>query len=112
MQNVYDIAHELVRSLKETDQYKNYMSAKAKIDANESVSAMLDDLKQQSMALQTAQMMGQQPSEEDIKKVQSLQQIVMMDPLAAEFMQSELSLYQIITEIYGMIGEALDDGKK
>ena len=24
MQNVYDIAHELVRSLKETDQYKDY----------------------------------------------------------------------------------------
>ncbi len=112
MQNVYDLAHELVRSLKETDQYKNYVSAKAKADANESVARMLDDLKQQSMAIQTAQMMGQQPSEEDIKKIQSLNSIVMMDPTAAEYLQSEMSLYQILTDIYGIIGEALGDVQK
>ena len=27
MQNVYDLAHELVRSLKETDQFKDYKDA-------------------------------------------------------------------------------------
>ena len=27
MQNVYDIAHDLVRSLRETDQYKDYKDA-------------------------------------------------------------------------------------
>ena len=33
MQNVYDLAHELVRSLKETDQFKDYVDAKKALDA-------------------------------------------------------------------------------
>ena len=31
MNNVYDLAHDLARSLKETDQYKNYAAVKARV---------------------------------------------------------------------------------
>ena len=33
MNNVYDLAHDLARSLKETDQYKNYAAVKARVRA-------------------------------------------------------------------------------
>ena len=64
MQNVYDLAHELVRSLKETDQYKDYMDAPKALKENEQVYAMMNDFQQKSMEFQTKTMMGEPPDQE------------------------------------------------
>ncbi|MBR6237044.1 MAG: YlbF family regulator, partial [Firmicutes bacterium] len=52
MQNVYDLAHELVRSLKETDQFKDYKDAQKALKANDQVNAMMNDFQQKSMEFQ------------------------------------------------------------
>lgn len=107
MQNVYDLAHELARSLKETDQYKDYAAAKKKIDANADLAKMIEDFQQKSMEIQSAQMMGQEPDPDAVAKFQQMYGIVLSDPLAAEYMQKQMSLSQIVTELYGILGEAL-----
>ena len=106
MTNVYDIAHELVRSLKETDQYKDYKEVKARVDANEGLSGMIKDFQEQNMKLQTSVMMGEEPSDELKQKLQQLYAVVMSDPLAAEYMQKEMLFTQVFSEIYNIIAEA------
>jgi len=108
MQNVYDIAHELVRSLKETDQYKDLAEASAKIKGNEQVSAMMEDFQKKSMEFQAKQMSGEAPSEEDMAQFQQLYAIVMSDPLASQYFAAQMNLSTIIGDIYKIIGEALD----
>ena len=107
MQNVYDVARELVHSLKECDQYKNYKAAKMKIDANEELAKMINDFTEKGMELQTLTMTGQAPDEESLAKYQQLYSVVMSDPSAAEYLNAQLTLSQIVSEIYQMIGEAL-----
>lgn len=107
MQNVYDIAHELTRSLKETDQYKDYYAAKKKIDENPDLAKMIEDFQQKSMEIQTKQMMGEDPDPNAMTQFQQIYSIVVSDPVAAEYMQKQLLLSQIVSEIYGIIGEAL-----
>lgn len=107
MQNVYDIAHELVRSLKETDQFKNYKAAKAKLDTNEQLAKMIADLQEKSMQMQARMMTGEKPSDEEMQQYQSLYGIVLQDPLAAEYLQSEMAFSQIVADIYGIIGDAV-----
>ena len=109
MQNVYDVARELVHSLKECDQYKNYMAAKAKIDANAELAKMINDFTEKGIELQTQTMSGQTPDEETLNKYQQLYAVVMGDPSAAEYLNAQMTLSQIITEIYQMIGEALNE---
>ena len=109
MQNVYDVARELVHSLKECDQYKNYMSAKAKIDANAELAKMINDFTEKGIELQTLTMSGKTPDEETLSKYQQLYAVVMGDPSAAEYLNAQMTLSQIITEIYQMIGEALNE---
>ncbi len=108
MQNLYDIAHELVRSLKETDQYKDYKDMAAKIKANEQVNAMMEDFQQKSMEYQTKMMAGEAPSDEDTAKLQQLSAIIMSDPLAAQFLGAQMQLQTIIADIYRIIGEAAE----
>ena len=106
MNNVYDIAHELCRSLKETDQYKNYVAAKKKADENEAVVKMLNDFHEKNAQYQTKVMMEGKPDEELMAQVQELYTIVIQDPTAAEYLQAELSYSQVIAEIYQILGEA------
>ena len=109
MQNVYDVARELVHSLKECDQYKNYKAAKAKIDANADLAKMINDFTEKGMELQTLTMTGQTPDEEVLSNYQQLYAVVMSDPSAAEYLNAQMSISQIIGEIYQMIGEALGE---
>ena len=109
MQNVYDEARELVHSLKECDQYKNYKAAKAKIDANEDLAKMLNDFQEKGMQLQALTMTGQTPDDETIAAYQQLYGVVMSDPSAAEYLNAQMSISQIVSEIYQMIGEALGE---
>lgn len=109
MQNVYDIARDLVYSLKECDQYKNFKAAKAKIDANPDLTKMLNDFTEKGMELQTATMTGQAPDEAALAQYQQLYAVVMNDPVAAEYLNSQLAISQIISDIYQMIGEALNE---
>ena len=108
MQNVYDIAYELVRSLKETDQYKDYKEYSDKVKSNEQVNAMMKDFQQKSMEYQTKLYSGEAPSEEEMAKLQQLSAIIMSDPLAAQYMGAQMQLTQIISDIYKIIGEAID----
>ncbi len=107
MQNVYDVARELVHSLKECDQYKNYKAAKAKIDANEDLAKMINDFTEKGLELQTMTMTGQTPDEDTLSKYQQLYAVVMSDPSAAEYLNAQMAISQIVSEIYQMIGEAL-----
>ena len=111
MNNVYDIARDLVISLKETDQYKNYKNLKAKVSDNESLSKMINDFQEKNMQVQTEMMLTGQQSEELLQQVQSLYTIVMQDPLAAEYMQAEMAFTQVVSEIYGILGEVVRDEK-
>lgn len=107
MNNVYDMAHELARSLKECDQYKHYKHMKEKVSENQALSDMINDFQEKNMAMQTQQMLNGTPAEDLIAQVQSLYQIVMADPLAAQYIQAELAFTQVVSDIYGILGEVI-----
>lgn len=108
MQNVYDIAHELARSLKETDQFKDYAEAKKKIDANPDLAKMIEDFQKKSIEIQTKQMTGEELDADAMNQFQQMYSIVLSDPLAGEYLQKQMVLSQIVSELYGILGEALN----
>ncbi len=108
MQNVYDLAHELARSLKETDQYKDMKRLRDQVNANESLKKMVDDFSALSVQVQTALMSGQQPDEELIKKLTATQAIVMQDPTCAALLNSELAFSTIVADISKILTESID----
>ncbi len=108
MRNVYDIARELAFSLKETDQYKNYLAAKERIDANEELSNMVKDLQEKNLELQAQMMLGEEKvSEEMIEQLRNLYAVAGTDPVVAQFLSAEMAYTQVVTDIYGILGEAV-----
>lgn len=109
--NVHDKARELARALRESPEYKRYMEIKAEVSKNDELSQMINDFQDKNMAAQTQQMLtGQPPQQDMMAQIQSLSQILMADPLAAQYMQAEITFTQIVADVYGILGEVIRVG--
>ncbi len=108
--NVYDHAHALAKALKESREYENYMEMKAKVSENEELSASLNDFQQKQFQLQAQQMMGAEGDASIGEQVQSLMQILMRDPLAAQYLQAEFAFTVMFSDVYKIIQDAIRIG--
>ncbi|MCD5413860.1 MAG: YlbF family regulator [Clostridiales bacterium] len=104
----YDNAHKLAKSLKECDEYKEYKKLEEQIAANSETKKMVVDFRKRQFEIQSAQMVGQKIEDNKIEKIKELQEIMMKNPTVSAFMQAEYRLSQMLSDIYKIIGEALD----
>ncbi|MBR0596648.1 YlbF family regulator [Sinanaerobacter chloroacetimidivorans] len=109
--NVHDEAHNLARAIKESAEYKQYAELKATVSQNEELTAMLNDFQAQQFQLQAKQMMGEELGPEMMEQIQSLYQILMKDPLAAQYVQAEMRFSMLINDVYNILGEVIKFGQ-
>ena len=108
--NVYDHAHELARALKNSDEYKSYMELKEQVSANEELSASLNDFQEKQFQLQAQQMMGVEGDASMLEQIQTLGEILMRDPLAAQYIQAEMRFTLMFADVYKILQEAIGVG--
>lgn len=108
--NVYDAAHNLSGAIKESQEYKDYISWKEKIDANPELSNMINDFEAKQMELQAKQMTGGEITEDAQKTIQDLYGIVMKDPSAAGYLQAQMRFSIMMSDVYKILGEAMGIG--
>ena len=105
--NVHDKAHELARALKDSAEYRRYMEMKAEVSKNEELSGMINDFQDKNMAAQMQQMTTGEQSRDMMEQVQALYQILLGDPLAAQYLQAEIAFTQLVAYVYGILGEVI-----
>lgn len=108
--NVYDQAHQLASAIKESEEFKRYDASKKEVEANAELDAALKDLMKQQFEMQAAQMMGQQPDQEAMQKLQQLSAVLMQDPSAAQYLQCQMRFSMMMADVYKIIGEVADMG--
>lgn len=106
--NVYDKAHELARALSASREYRDYKAAKEKIYQDEANKRMLKDFKKRQLQLQAAFLSGKQPDEEELDKFKKLSELIQHSPAISEFLQAEYRLNTLMSDIYKILGEAVD----
>ncbi len=109
--NVYDQAHALKTAIKESEEYKQYSAAKERMEAQPELAAMLHDYQGQQLTVQGKQMMGEDVTAEMLQQVQNLYQIMMKDPLAAEYLQCEMRFAVMMQDVYQLLSEVVSIGK-
>ena len=105
--NVYDEAHSLARAIKESNEFLEFDKVRKEVDADKEVSEMIADMQKLQIELQTAQISGQEPSEDLMSRIQSLSTMLATKPLAAKFMQSEAAFSVMMNDVFQIIGEAM-----
>lgn len=105
--NVYDEAHALARALKESNEFQEYLALKSKVSENEELSASLNDFQQKQFQIQAQQVLGGELEGDMMEQIQTLYQILLKDPLAAQYLQAEFAFTRIVSDVYAILGEAI-----
>lgn len=105
--NVYDQAHLLAKALKESSEYRNYMETKSNVSKNEELSAMINDFQQKQYQFQAQTVLGKEPDSDISEQIQNLYQILVKDPIAAQYLQAEFAFSRLVSDIYGILGEVI-----
>lgn len=106
--NVYDYAHQLANALKQSNEYQTYKELQGKIKANPENNRMVNDFRKRQFEIQGQQMMGQKVEDHKLKELENLHNNMMQNPLISEFIHAEYKLTQIMTDIYKVMGDALE----
>lgn len=105
--NVYDEAHSLAKAIKESNEFKEFDRLRLLVDQDNDVTAMLKELTELQMAVQTAQMAGQEPDPDMIKRIQSLGAMAGTKPLAAQYLAAQGAFSVMMNDVFAIVAEAM-----
>lgn len=106
--NVYDVAHNLARAIKNSNEYKDYKEKSKKVFDNPKTREMVEDFRKKAMEIQIAQMNGKKVEEDKINQLKKLQGILVDNPVINDFFTSEMRFTQMMNDIYKIIGESIE----
>ena len=106
---VYDKANELARSLRESKEYLEYKKAKEEVKAVSELKEKIDEFEKIRYETQLLTIQGEEQSEEKMKKLQELYQILMQNPKVKEYFDVEVRFNVMLADVNKIIGEAVKD---
>lgn len=109
MSNIYDTAHELKRTLAESEEFKGLKSLHDQIEADDIAKKMLNNFRNLQLELQQKQMQGIQITEEEAQQAQQQFELVQQHELISKLMEAEQRLSVIIGDINKIITEPLEE---
>lgn len=108
--NVYEDAHNLARSIKASEEFKQYDALKKKVEADPELDKMVKDFQKKQFDFQAKQLMGDKMNPEVAAQLQELYKIIATNPLAAEFLQAEMRFNLMINDVYKILGDVIGIG--
>lgn len=105
--NVYDKAYELAKALKESEEAKLLKAAKQAAEENAEAKAMLDDFRERQSFLQQKMMAGEEPSAEDMEKMNKLYEVITLNPLIGKLLDAERKFAVVFEDINRIMSDVL-----
>lgn len=105
--NVYDKAHELVRALKESPDYKEYIKLAEIIKKDLKAQEMLIEFRKKNLDIQQRQLAGKPVDQSKIDEVQKLYDIVKLNKDINQFLVVEYRLGKTMVDVQRIIGEGV-----
>ena len=106
---VYDQANELARSIKESKEYLEYKKAKEEVKSIPDLKEKIDEFEKVRYETQVLTIQGEKQSEEKMKKLQELYEILMKNPKVKEYFDIEVRFNVMLADVNRIIGEAVKD---
>lgn len=107
--NIYDTANQLERDLRSLPAYEGLKEALTAIRADQEANQLFEQFRDTTRSLQEKQMQGQEPSQEEMTKLQDLSANISDNELIMQLMQREQEVSQTINDINDIIMKPLSD---
>lgn len=105
--NVYDDAHKLVKSLKESEEFKEFVRLENEISKVANLKEEIKEFQSMQMELQTMQLMGKPLDETLMATAQAKLDSLNENAIALDYFKAEMRLNQLFADISKIIGDAM-----
>lgn len=99
----------MVRELKNTNEYREFMALKEEIRKDEKLYALLKDFKAKQKAHQIKYLNGTKMSDEDAAYMQNIYSIIIQSENARKLLEDEMKLDVMLADVQKVLGEALKE---
>lgn len=106
---IYDLAHQLERSIRALPEYQAVLAAKAKITEDKTVNPLFEEFMTAQTQLQEQLQLGQLPSQEEQEALQELGQRIEATPLLKDYFEQQQRLYVYIADLEKIIFSPLKE---
>ena len=107
--NIYDSVNQVASDLPQTQQFMAVQNAFAALKQDQVAFSMYKEFSELQEVLRNAQLNGQQPKEEDVKKLQELAKKMNDMNAVKNLMAAEQSLNQLLNDINSIIIKPIND---
>ncbi|GGH88045.1 cell fate (sporulation/competence/biofilm development) regulator YlbF (YheA/YmcA/DUF963 family) [Pullulanibacillus pueri] len=109
MANLYDVAYDLEKAIRESNEYNVLKKAHEEIEKDESAKQLFANFRQLQMTLQQKQMQGEQLTEEEANQANQQFQLVQQHPLISTLMNAEQHMSNLFNDMNKIIAKPLDE---
>ena len=99
--NPYDQAHQLAKSLKESEEYREYVRLR---DAATN-KALLDEYKRLQFRMQARAAAGETMPEEDLQRLQQIGTLLQFNPDVSAYLLAEFRYQRMLSEIFKILAD-------
>jgi len=103
--NVYDQAHALARSMKESEEYIEFARLREKAYEDETNRALLDEYKRLQYRMQLFVASGKRMDEDDLQRMQKIAALLQFNPDASAFLLAEFRFQKMLADIYKILAD-------
>lgn len=106
---VYDQVNNLARAIKDSKEYKEYKEVKNYLESMPELKKQVDEFEKIRYEEQLLAMQGEKQTDEKMKKLQELYQILVQNPKVKDYFDKEVRFNVLIADVNKIIGEAIKD---
>jgi cell fate (sporulation/competence/biofilm development) regulator YlbF (YheA/YmcA/DUF963 family) len=104
---VYDTAKLLANEIRNSAEYREYASIRARVMENSATRAMIGEYGRLQILAQAAAVAGERESE-SLKKLQKIGEVLQFDADASAYLMAEYRLKRMLGDVYKTLAEAAD----
>jgi cell fate (sporulation/competence/biofilm development) regulator YlbF (YheA/YmcA/DUF963 family) len=109
MQNPYDSAHQLARSIRQSEIYRELQEAQQEIENNPKYKEMISTLRQTQLELQNLSLQGKELPKEKKEQVEKMMLAIEGIPPLIKYLQAEERFGILINDIQKIVFEPVND---
>ena len=107
--NVYDEMNNLCQAIKESHEYKMMQQVKGKLKKDSTAEDMVKDFLKQKQEIELLQYQGKKPEKEQVEKMQKLYEVLNLNPVASEYIQSYIRFQMMIGDLSKSLGDTIKE---
>ncbi|GAA0471107.1 YlbF family regulator [Alkalibacillus silvisoli] len=109
MANIYDLAYDLEKGLRESEEFQALKNAYETVMNDPSTKQMFDNFRDTQLNLQQKQMQGEEITEEEVNKAKQVVELVQQNEDISKLMEEEQRLNTVIGDVSKIITKPLED---